>query len=1206
MTKIEQLRQGGFSTEEIEQFVEKTRTQLSVGGFDEKEINSYLGIAKYDKKPMKDSMQEYISQDEPDSFWDKFLKSFEPDWSERRARSYKALVGAEKANLSPSKFEPTMKEALTQGYESSVTGLIQRGKMPDNTIPAAAMKYLPTAQRLAMQTATVAGDLPFMTAGALIGGAGGGPAAPLTAMGGAFALPAGLRKVYSDMYQKGQVQSFSEFWQRMGDAVMETMKGEAVGIATAAAGLNVPGMASFPAEIATMTTLGAAMEGTVPEPKDFMDAAILLGGMKASTFASTKLTKMWTGTGEHPYGVVERSKSEPKLQEEILSSNIGKEAPPKPKKIETKEPETAQERILSTISMEEGKTRKTLKDTLHDAYTTMVDDLHPLSRVVKDMSDGKGEVAKDPYKLARLFRGVKGIADHFLEYSPFTFKDKVNVGRSFKEILTPFKGDLDGIRAYAKSKRAIELEGRGIEHGVDIKDAKAVVKDGGKYEQAYKELLDYQDKVLQYYKDSGIISKAVYNDFKDMNKDYVPFYRLMDKKQGGVGKGLEAYDSIKALKGSTLKTIDPLESIIKNTYLFTTLAEKNRIGQSLVKFAAKNDGLGKYVKSVPRKVKPIKVGKEEVQKAGGDIPEESMTIFRPNAFYPKEDQIRVWFNGKEKLFQVHPDIARVFKSLDTESLNVFVKVMSYPAKWLRAGAILSPEFIARNPMRDALSAFVFSKWGFAPGVDLMRGISSALKKDEFYRDWQKSGGMLSELTALDRKYLQNNVGQTLAKYPVLNRIKNPVEALRVLSELSEQGTRIGAFRKARKKGADLATAGYEAREITLDFARIGAKTRALNSMIAFWNANIQGTDKLVRAFKDQPYVTSAKIAAGITIPSVILAAVNHNDGRWDDIPKWQKDLFWIVMPKHVSKEKWAAMTSDEQAEFSSENHIWRIPKPFELGILFGTIPERFTEALLEKNPEVLDGILKSLGRGATPGGFPTVSIPIIENFANKSLFLDRPLIPANREGLLPEYQYNNYTTEITKALGKLLGKLPPTQDLPGIAPVKIENVIRGWTGGLGMHIVRLASFGLEKTGVLPSPERPSKTYADWPVIKAFVVRHPAAGSESVNTFYEDYFKAKKTWDTFNYLVKKELNPREAAKVLASKDGDIVKLDGVYKAISRAHQVLNLIHNNPDMNADEKRQLIDKIYLDMTKMAAAGNTALRQIKKDMKNSKGELK
>ena len=208
--------------------------------------------------------------------------------------------------------------------------------------------------------------------------------------------------------------------------------------------------------------------------------------------------------------------------------------------------------------------------------------------------------------------------------------------------------------------------------------------------------------------------------------------------------------------------------------------------------------------------------------------------------------------------------------------------------------------------------------------------------------------------------------------------------------------------------------------------------------------------------------------------------------------------------------------------------------------------------------------------------------------------------------MLPEYQYNNYTTEITKALGKLLGKLPPTQDLPGIAPVKIENVIRGWTGGLGMHIVRLASWGLEKTGVLPSPERPSKTYADWPVIKAFVVRHPAAGSESVNTFYEDYFKAKKTWDTFNYLIKKELNPREAAKVLSSKEGDIVKLDGVYKAISRAHQVLNLIHNNPDMNADEKRQLIDKIYLDMTKMAAAGNTALRQIKKDMKNSKGELK
>jgi hypothetical protein len=507
---------------------------------------------------------------------------------------------------------------------------------------------------------------------------------------------------------------------------------------------------------------------------------------------------------------------------------------------------------------------------------------------------------------------------------------------------------------------------------------------------------------------------------------------------------------------------------------------------------------------------------------------------------------------------------------------------------LRAGAILSPEFIARNPIRDQFSAFVFSKWGFAPGVNLIKGIASLVRKDEFYRDWQKSGGMLAELVALDRAYLQKGLGEVIAKYPFLNRIKygaNPIELLRVLSELAEQGTRIGEFKKARKKGATIEEAGFASREVTLDFARVGAKTRAVNSLIAFWNANVQGFDKMVRNFKDQPIPATAKLVTGITLPSILLAIVNHDDPRWKDIPRWQKDLFWIVM---------------------TDEHIYRIPKPFEMGILFGTVPERFVEAILDKDPKAFDSVLKTMVRGAAPGLIPTVATPLIENWANRSLFLDRPLIPANKEDLLPEYQYKAYTTELAKSIGKLLGKLPPLKENPNIAPVKIENLIRGWSGGLGMHLLKLASYGLEKTGALPTPNRPSKTLSDIPVIKAFHVRYPTAGSESINDFYKDYFSAQKRWKTFKHLINKELNAREALKLIIGHEDELAKMDKIYKALSTAHQTIELIHNNPQMDADEKRQLIDRIYLDMTKIASAGNKALRQIKKQIKEDQKRYK
>jgi hypothetical protein len=200
---------------------------------------------------------------------------------------------------------------------------------------------------------------------------------------------------------------------------------------------------------------------------------------------------------------------------------------------------------------------------------------------------------------------------------------------------------------------------------------------------------------------------------------------------------------------------------------------------------------------------------------------------------------------------------------------------------------------------------------------------------------------------------------------------------------------------------------------------------------------------------------------------------------------------------------------------------------------------------------------------------------------------------------LQEYQYKNYTTEAAKAISKLIGKLPALKEYPHIAPVKIENLIRGWSGGLGMHVIRLASFGLEKAEVLPSVERPTKTYSDIPAIKAFNVRYPASGSESVNKFYDEYFRSKKYWNTFQHLTKKEFNAQEALKLIESHKVDMVKLDKIYDAMSNLHEALRLVYNNPNFNEDEKRQLIDKIYFDMSNIATFGNKKLKEFRKEVK-------
>jgi len=239
---------------------------------------------------------------------------------------------------------------------------------------------------------------------------------------------------------------------------------------------------------------------------------------------------------------------------------------------------------------------------------------------------------------------------------------------------------------------------------------------------------------------------------------------------------------------------------------------------------------------------------------------------------------------------------------------------------------------------------------------------------------------------------------------------------------------------------------------------------------AFANITIQDTDRIVRAFKDDWKGTSLKIAAGITLPSVLLWFANHDDPRYAEIPQWEKDLFYLVLTK---------------------DHIFRIPKPFGTGVLFGSGAEHMLEKFVAGNPDAGKRIWQSLSDTLFPAVVPTAVAPIINQFANRSTFSNQTLIPSPMEKYLPEYQFTPYTTELSKAIGRNIGPWmgfrndPEPPIVGGVSraissPILIENYVRGWTGGLGMYLLDFADWSLRKSGVLPDPVLPTKTLADIP------------------------------------------------------------------------------------------------------------------------------
>jgi Large polyvalent protein associated domain 38/ADP-Ribosyltransferase in polyvalent proteins len=841
--------------------------------------------------------------------------------------------------------------------------------------------------------------------------------------------------------------------------------------------------------------------------------------------------------------------------------------------------------ILDRISQDEQK-RPPL--TLDQIYRTVIDDLNPI----------KG-VAPEAYQTMRLVRGVYGKVDQFLKYGTFDFRSYVTNGESLNDILDPIKNELDQFRAYMVSRRAVEQEAKGKATGMPLAEANAVIHaNDAKFRPVFQRLVDYQDRVLNYLRDAGVVSLEAYDAIKEANKSYVPFFRLMeDDPNGPIGSSKNLKNPIKTFKGSEKIVIDPIESIIKNTYLYVELAERNAANRELVDEIEANPELEGLVTKVPTPMRPIEVTEEETAKfleENGLNPTDAnaFTIFRPNHVPLKDTEFVLYRDGKREIYETTRDIAGAVRSLDKESISLWMKILSKPASLLRAGATLSPDFPIRNVMRDQVSAFVFSQDGYKPYLDLVRGAASLIKKDADFQNWLKSGGANSAMVSIDRHYIQENVFKLNRDVHFMDKVwnvaKSPIEFLRISSELLENATRLGEFKRA-SEGAqskeELQSAGFQSREITLDFARAGTQSRALNMISAFYNAQLQGVDRAVRAFKDDPVPTLAKVGVSITLPSVLLWMANHDDPRWKEIPTWQRDLFWIVMTK---------------------DHIYRIPKPFELGVLFGSAVEHALDGIAgQADKKGVTEFLKTAAFGLFPNPMPTAASPIFEQITNHSFLSGHDLVPARLEKLLPEFRYTDYTTETAKFLGHVFGVVPGLKDNSITAPMIMENYVRQWTGGLGNYALQLGDAALRKAGLLPDPVQPAKSLAELPVIKAFMIRYPSASAESLAKFQEDYAKRKMNLDTVKMLAS---SGDIKAIMLMSRlnPSDLVTLDGVNKAISDHTQLIHMINKmdiEPGQKDDEKardalatqkRQLIDGAYNNMIEMARMGNGIMKEI------------
>lgn len=568
-------------------------------------------------------------------------------------------------------------------------------------------------------------------------------------------------------------------------------------------------------------------------------------------------------------------------------------------------------------------------------------------------------------------------------------------------------------------------------------------------QQAQEKLVHYSNIMLAVLHDSGVISDKHYKNTLEKWPNYVPMFRVFDENEA-----IQFGDSTKAQMGSTRQVIDPLQSIIRNTYDFMKRGEKNR-AKLLLAGLARCTGVGEYV--------------EEVNAPGSPSLGDTIT------FYDR---------GKKRYLVTDPAVVQAVNGMGRDNSSLALRLFNFPVRIARACFVtMNPSFAIRNIFRDVADATIYSQYGFKPW-DFVSGFLHVLRRDDIFYEWMASGAAQASALSLDRQYTQATIDKMGKQFS--EKVFSPSSWLNLLEmagEVSEYGTRVAAYEKARqakysesKLSAGIIDAAIESRDL-MDFARGGRASRTLNKIALFSNAAIQGWDKFFRTFDPRDKKTfmraAARLAFTAMLPALLFSLLYRDEEWYQELPEWLKESNWVV-----------GKVGDT---------IIRIPKGQDLGI---RMTSNFIEKAIGKKSKVtVKNQFKPI-MDALPSLMPLGLLPVVENMSNYSFFSDAPVVPGYLSKLPDEMQYNANTSSMAKFLGEKLG----------YSPIKIDHLMSGYAGNVYRGAMETVNFVEHDNKSIPH-------VTDMPILNGLTYM-PYKNPASVTKFYDEWEKMEKEHNLF--------------------------------------------------------------------------------------------
>jgi Large polyvalent protein associated domain 38/ADP-Ribosyltransferase in polyvalent proteins len=682
---------------------------------------------------------------------------------------------------------------------------------------------------------------------------------------------------------------------------------------------------------------------------------------------------------------------------------------------------------------------------------------------------------------------------------------------------------------YAATRRGKRLTAEGREQlftADDIRKGDLIGERYPEFKTVFDEYQKYNKGLVDFMKDTGVIS-AKEAEIWTQNWDYIPFYRQMEGEETvgpNVFSPIAGVAKPRRLKGGEAPLADFMETIVRNSRAAIEAGMKNVAGQRVVR----------------------------------DILRLNQGEFVPAALARGSDIVTIKDQGQTKHYRVDdPLLVEALKGLNLPQLP-FLEVLAAPSNLLRNLVTKDPGFMLANLMRDSMQAWVTTGTNIIPIVDTFKQYGAALAGRSKEAQALANAGLFagydfaSDVKSSAREVeaeLRKRTGQRTPKEVAMWPLTKMWDALEKASGASDVATRAEVYKRTLAETGNEAEALYQAMEV-LNFSRKGnsALIRVLTAVVPFMNARIQGLDVLYRsgfgksATQNKERMQKAFITRGLTLMGL----------------SW---MYWML----------ASDTEEyETAEQEVRDNYWiignvRIPIPFEIGTVFKVFPERILEYFMgdDTGKDLKESVIRNITSTLAINPIPQAVLPIIENVANYSFFTGQPIVGKGLEDVVPKYQVSSSTSILAQEIGKATN----------YSPVKIDNLIRGYTGTLGTYAVMALDAVMRGEG---DPPKATMKLEQMPVFKRFYASPESTGT--ITSYYEMKKAVDESVRTINFLERpgrfEELQSYMQDKGVKMQ---MVKpfIDSMEDEMTRLRDYRRMIQMS-GMSPDDKRDALDNI------------------------------